>query len=91
MLKTPDPSRFIVKKKRCLHCPFSANQTIVSEKRLKNIQTDLANSGRPFVCHETIDTKRLVCRGFYDTAPNLVVHLAQSMGIVEFDDHDADE
>ena len=86
MLKNKDPSRFIVKARRCVKCPFSKNQDTVSTKRLNDIKRELAKTNRPFVCHETIDNKRLVCRGFYDTSPNLVCHLADNLGITEFDD-----
>lgn len=78
-----DRNKFIVKTKRCVGCPFSKNQTTVSPERIADIKRSLEKSDQPFVCHEA---EWLVCRGFYDTSANLVVHLARYLGITEFDD-----
>lgn len=78
-----DRNKFIVKTKRCVGCPFSKNQTTVSPERIEDIKRHLEKTNRPFVCHEA---EWLVCRGFYDTVPNLVVHLARMLGITEFED-----
>lgn len=83
--KLKDPSRFMVLQKRCDQCPFSKNQTIVSDARLAEIKQGLRRTNRPFVCHKAID-RDLVCRGFYDTEANLVVALAHMLGRVEFVD-----
>ena len=80
-----DRNKFIVKTKRCVGCPFSKNQTTVSQGRIEDIKRQLEKSDRPFVCHEA---EWLVCRGFYDTVPNLVVQLARYLGITEFEDID---
>lgn len=78
-----DRNKFIVKTKRCVGCPFNKNQTTVSEGRIEDIKRSLEKTNRPFVCHQA---EWLVCRGFYDTVPNLVVHLARMLDITEFED-----
>ena len=81
--KVKDPSRFMVLNKRCDQCPFSKNQTIVPEQRLAEIKKSLNQTGSPFHCHKTYD-QDLVCRGYYDTEPNLIVALARRLDRVEF-------
>ena len=82
-MKIKNPDRFMVSAKRCDQCPFSKNQTIVSDERLQEIKKELQSKGHSFICHKAL-SRDLVCKGFYDTEPNLVVVLAQKLGIVEF-------
>ena len=90
--KVKDPTRFKVLTKRCDQCPFSENQSIVPEKRIREIRKSLQRSGRPFVCHKTMDTKQgdLVCRGYFDTESNLIVALARMLGKIEFIEFEED-
>ncbi len=83
LVRIKNPNRFMVSAKRCDQCPFSKNQTTVSDERLQEIKKSLQSTGQSFICHKALD-RDLVCRGFYDTEPNLVVRLAQDLGIVEF-------
>lgn len=82
-MKIKNPNRFMVSTKRCDQCPFSKNQTTVSDERLQEIKKNLHSTGNSFICHKAL-SRDLVCKGFYDTEPNLVVILAQQLGIVEF-------
>ncbi len=92
MKKHRDPNRFVVMKKRCDQCPFSKNQTTISAERKAQIVAELYHTNQPFICHKAIrENLDLVCSGFYDTEPNLVVRLAQMLGIVEFDELPAHE
>ena len=87
MMKIKDPSRFVVLRKRCEQCPFSKNQTTVNEVRKAEIIDQLHTTNQPFICHKAIvQDLDLVCRGFYDEEPNMVVRLAQMLKIVEFAD-----
>lgn len=67
-------------KKRCAECPFSKNQRIVPAERLAEIKRQLERSQGPFICHKGLPYD-LVCRGYYDTAGNLVITLARRLGI----------
>ncbi len=91
--KVKDPKRFKVLTKRCDQCPFSQNQTIIPTERLEEIKKDLRETNNPFVCHKTMNTKQgdLVCRGYYDVVPGLVVNLVHMLGVVEFIEFDPDK
>ena len=59
----------------------------VNEVRRAEIIEQLHTTNRPFICHKAISQDLdLVCRGFYDEEPNLVVRLAQMLEIVEYAD-----
>ena len=78
-----DPRRFKVLKKRCDQCPFSKNQKTVPAERLADIKRTLERTQGPFICHKGLPYD-LVCRGYYDTAGNLVIALARGLGIIEY-------
>lgn len=81
-----DPSRFVIKNKICKGCPFKEGQITVSQERKDDIVNELHTTNKPFICHETLDSSNLVCRGFTIYEPNLVVRLTKILGLTEYEE-----
>ncbi len=74
-----------VAEKRCDECLFTKNK-IVSDSRKAEVLTKCRESQTYFICHKSNGGPAVVCRGFFDEAPNRACHMARVLRIVQFVD-----
>lgn len=76
--------KLLVCEKRCDQCLFTSAK-IVSDRRRVAVLRECEKKGTYFLCHKsTIAGRAVVCRGFFETQPNMACQVADRLGLVEF-------
>jgi hypothetical protein len=83
-MRNPDPSVMPVCDKVCDRCLLGSDP-LVSDERVDEILTELATTGRAFICHKaSMNGDYVVCRSFYEQGRSLSVRLARALDRVRF-------
>ena len=76
--------RVHVRKTLCATCIFrEGNLMHLDEGRVEGMVRDASDSGC-IPCHELLDGDHSVCRGFFNQHRNMVLQVAQRLGVVEY-------
>ena len=85
-VRNPDPAIMPVAAKVCDRCLLGTKPLVSNDRRIE-ILTDLARSGRAFICHRaSMRGDYIICRAFYEQERSLSVILARKLGLARFVD-----
>jgi len=74
-----------VMSERCSTCIFRAGNIMRLQRgRVAQMVRDAQRQESAIICHDTLDGKRAVCRGFFDRYATAPLQIAERMGLIEY-------